>query len=319
MPMIWDSTQILRSARRLCRVGTTSSTGSADSDVIEFVNEALMSQVYPEILKIREEYFVRGSRQALASTVSRYRIHSRAFGNKLREIYWTDSTSVRNRLMSVSPDSLHRYNAANAAGPTGFYIEGDYIVLTPSIAQNAIGNLEQVFFFRPSTLVLANTTRILTAVDTTTKELTSLTAFPTSWIVGSKVDVHSSKSGSEIKVYDVTISAITSSPPYKITITEAIDGTTYGTFAPDVGDYVCLANECAIPALPQEIQPILVDAAAAAMVLAEEDGEAVEMHRAQFVAKITSMKQALEVRVEGKPMRLQAKRGLLRAGRIWTS
>lgn len=319
MPMIWNSTQILRSARRICRVGKTSSTGSADSDVLEMVNEALMSQVYPELLKIREEYFVRGSRLALSSSQSRYRIHSRAFGNKLREIYWTDGTGVRNRLMSVNPDQLHRYNAANTAGPSGFYIEGDYIVLTPSIATNAVGELEQVFFLRPSTLVLVSATRALIAVNSTTKVITSATPFPTSWAVGNLIDIHSYKSGAELKVYDVTIAAITTVVPYTITITEAIDGSTYGTYTPEVGDYVALANECAIPALPQEVQPILVDAAAAAMVLAEEDQEAVEMHRAQFTAKLTSMKQALEVRVEGKPPRLQGKRGLLRAGRIWTS
>ena len=115
------------------------------------------------------------------------------------------------------------------------------------------------YFFRPGDLVTSSNYRIVEGVNLTTKTLTLNSNVLATWTTGKKYDVHSAESGAEIKLWSASV---TTASAKTLIFTDAIDGSREGTAAVEVGDYVTLENEAAIPALPRELHPALAQAAA---------------------------------------------------------
>lgn len=315
MPLSFTATQLLASVRRQAMVPNTSTLGTAQQDVLDEINQAILIDVYPEVTRLREEYFVRQIRIPLLATTSVYRVPKRAFLNKLRSFYYVDTGGQRSEVTPADPDALHIMGNRTSDRVLGLIVQDNDMTCVPRL-EGASGFLEIHYFFRPSALALTVDVRQISVVDTATKTVKSATTWPASWAIGTLLDIHSNLSGSENKVFDVTIATIDNAvAPYTITFVEAIDGTTYGSKSVEVTDWVALAGECAIPPLPQELQPLLVDAGAIALtnVLGDKDGMTLNAQR--YERRLKSLRSALEQRTEGKPRRLTGRRGFLNSGR----
>ena len=121
--------------------------------------------------------------------------------------------------------------------------------------------------------------RRVTSVNTTTKTVGTDTNLPTGWTTVNTFDIHSSKSGAEIKIWEASASAVGGSGTLdKVTFSAAIDGSTFGTTAVEVGDWICLTGEAALPALPVDMHPLLVRAGAARIAEARGDFEGLKAY-----------------------------------------
>lgn len=303
----YRASQIIDSIRNLTML-PTQTEGTEDSDILRHINEALKVSV-SELVSIREEYYIRREKTAITSKV-RYRIPHRAYLNKLRDIYYWDSSGDRCFLGRIEPELLYRYNDSTASEPVGYFVEGNDIVLVPDISSSFTGYIEFVYPFRPGDLVLSTTCRQITNVNTSTKTVTFGSDVPSTWGLTDEFDIHSQNSGAEIKLWDLTPSTCSGN---QIVFNEAIDGSVFGTTAPSVGDWVCLAEECAIPGLPRDLIPTLIRATALRLSEAETDGAAFQLHASHLTEEKRRHLKAMENRVESCPIRIKGRRGILRS------
>lgn len=165
----WMTTDDLISAvKRKISFPISQNTFSED-DIIQFANEEMFIAQVPSVLQYHEEYFVYRVQVPLVSNVSRYTIPDRAIGMKLRDVMWSDSSGNYFEMTRISADDkafFQRNIGANQAIHK-FYIEGNDIVLTPSVVGGPTGALNFFFFLRPNQLVANSRARIIESFQRT--------------------------------------------------------------------------------------------------------------------------------------------------------
>lgn len=293
----YTAEELIETVRNDGMIPDVGATGSQDVDILAHLNKAMLNEMIPDLMKTREEYFVVSRRQAI--TTPRCRIPARAIGQKLRDVVWFNNTE-RTKLFRLAREDLIEHSTIGTTAPYAFYIEGNHIVFVPDAGSFA-GSVELSFFFRPGQLVLSTETRTVSAVDTTLKTITLSSAPPSSWDASMLYDVHSPNSGAEIKLFDLAIGDLTGNI---ITAIPAIDGSDYGTYTPAAGDYVCLAGEAALPALPIELHPILAQAGLVRYLLSQGDIEHLKANEGQLNRMLVNAGIMCEDRVSGRPQKL---------------
>lgn len=291
MPLIYDTDDLLEAVKNSGMIPEAQSTGCQDQDILDHLSAVLQSTIALELMKIREEYYVTTERLAAAQEV---RIPHRAMGLKLRDLYYVSGSD------RIYLDPIPREELENHDEPTdvnGYYLEGAYIKLVaPSTVS---GYVEAAYFMRPNDLVPTSEARQITNIVGQTLTLSS--TVPATWDTADTFDIHSRYSGAELKVWDATASSMTTST---MVMTTPIGGTTFGTHAVVIGDWVCLAGESVIPALPRELHPVLVRGACLRIAEALGDKEAMSYHGALFQSDLNRALTVLEGRVEGRPLRI---------------
>jgi hypothetical protein len=296
----YTSDQLLVSLRQLTMSPNVSADGSDDDDLLLVLDEALKSYVYPELMASRESYFLLRSRTTISSSTSRYRLPVKAAYQKLEGLWLVDSSGNR--------DEMHLLPEGAVDDFRGYRIEGNHVVLYPDTNHNYSGSLEFVFYARPGDLVLTSTCRQITAIDTATKVAT-VAAVPSDWTTSLTYDVHSQHSGAEYKIWDETASAVSGT---SFTFSTAVDGSSFGTSAIEVGDWICEQGECVIPPIPTDMHPALVRAAA--LQIAESLGDQVKVTIHSRILERMFKRAAMlaaEGRVESKPIRPGRYSGIL--------
>lgn len=295
---VFTAESLLISIRNIASVGDTGAPGVTDTDLLLHANEALRNYLLPRVLNLREDYYILRERSALVAGRTRYRLPSRAAYNKLRSLWQVDGTG-RLRLEPIPEEDLADHNGPGAGFPSGYILEGNDIGLIPDTGSYS-GSLEFVYYQRPGSIVLSTEARQVLTVDLVTRVVTFSEDVPTTWTDTLKYDVHSEHSGAELKLWEQSATVLDDT----MTFTGEIDGTVFGTKSVEVGDWIVLAGESALPALPIELHPAL--ARQVALHLAEAGGNAqqVSIH-AQILEKyFTENVKAMEQRVESKPIRL---------------
>lgn len=290
--------------RRISIPSDIASEGKADQDILDVLDEVMMDTIIPAILRLKEDYLVRTLTFATSASPNRYAVPSRAIGNALRDVYYTDTNGTKKYLPPVTRELLPFYGDTAIQVPDGFYFEGDRLILVPP---STGGNLNLSFFFRPGQLVKSTAYRQVVSVDSTTS-ITVDSTVPTGWSTATTFDVHSDKSGAEVRVFDYGASTVSGTT---ITFTQAIDGSVDGTLAVDEGDYVVVAETAAVPALPRDAHPALAQAAACRLLESDGDSEMLKIARETLMQMIDSFGDLFETRVQGKPQIFVNRRSLL--------
>jgi hypothetical protein len=301
MPKAYTGEEILESLRNLAMAPSTGALASRDKDLLVHVDEATRGYLIPRLLNLREDYFVRRQRSSVAAGQVTVRLSPRALFQKLRDLWWV-SDGDRSKLDPIPEEEIdeHSSTGTGAGAPSGYIIEGNDIRLFPDSAATFDGELEQVFFFRPGDLVLSTAARQVLSVDLVLKTATLASAPPAGWGASNTFDVHSKHSGAEPKVWDEA-AAIAGSV---LTFTDPIDGTAFGTKAVEIGDWVCLAGEAALPGVPIEIHGLMARAGALQAAESIGDAQQVQVHGAILEKYLGEITKAMEVRVEGRPVRI---------------
>jgi hypothetical protein len=292
--------ELISAVRQIGMIPDTGSTGTEDADILKYINEAVSVYLVPRLLKTRENYFIQRERTTLGSS-TRYVIPHRALYQKLRDVFYIDSSDNRYVLVSVPPGHRTYYSESGAVSPIGYFLEGNYVVLVPEDTTGLSGSLEFVYFSRPGEVVKTTSCGVISSVNTGTKVITCTADVSALFSAGDSLDVHSPNSGGELRQWDLTVSLVSTTD---VTVAEEIDGSVFGTTALAAGDYVCLAEEAALPALPREFHPIIARAAAVSVSEAIGDVNGIKVHTQLFEQQLHHALGATESRVEGKPMRL---------------
>jgi hypothetical protein len=307
MALIYTAEELIESIRNLGMVPKSGTQGGDDADILRHINESMSLDIIPALMEIKEEYFVVTTRLTLGAAL-KYRIPTRAIADKLRYIRYVDSSGSRSSdsMEEIPPSCQNEFSWSSTSKPSAYYIEGNYICL---VGSSFSGYLEVSWYFRPGQLVLSTECRQITSILAKTVTLSS--AVPTTWSTVNEFDIHSTESGAEIKVWGESATAVGGAgTENKITFTNAIDGTTFGTHTVEVGDWVCLEKEAAIPAVPVDIHPLLIRAVSMRLAESQGDAQNIRVEHDLFVEAKKGVLKNFNYR-SGNPPRIKGCRGIL--------
>lgn len=299
--MIYTGEQLVTEIQKIAGIPAREIQGYKKADLLEHADAFLSSRLLAQVMAGREDFYVQRERIAITSTKNDYRIPTRAIGDKLRGIWYVDTQGNRCKLDPILVSELHRYS------PTSTTLHGFYFTATMI---NLVGNpgsgfLELSYGFRVGKIVLSTEARQVVTVPTA-NQLTigsSLAGF----VANAYTDIHSAYGGHDLKLWRNKIASVAGGG-LTINLTDPIDGSTFGTRAVEVGDWICLERQTALVALPEELIPALARGVAKRISEAENDREGAEYHSAEGEkdAKAATSLVASD-RVQAKPARFMGR------------
>ena len=314
----YTADELIALVRDEARIPDTAATGNADSDILNRINETLTCYLYGMVMEVKEEYFLRTTRYDLSSTEERYKIPARAMYQKLRDVKWAETETggyfpLAHMNVGQLDDTYSSTTTSDA--PSAFYVEGNHIHLWPNLS-GATGFIDLSYYLAPGDLVLqANVAKVKAGgIDVDAKTVQLDRALPTTgsatWNGSVLYDIHSPDSGAELRKWH---GALTGEPNVDdvnapiLTFDTPIDGSVVGEDPIEVGDYVCLTNEAALPGVPRELHPTVGKLTAAQILEDEGDLEGVQAKMALSDRELYGYKKSkgalerMENRVEAKP------------------
>lgn len=257
-------TETLISSVKRRTLAPTAQKTFEDSDIIELANEELGTTLVPDIMQVREDFFLKSESITLVGLVPSYNIPRRAIGDALKEVFFVDNSGTRRQLSRID---IHEFptEIRTEKEPRFYTMMGDKIRVLPTPSTSVSGSLEVWYFERPNDLVATSQVTKITEISSTDGEttLTVDTDQSGAWSTSQKFDLLSAKSPFELWKKDFTLSSIGSS---SITLPTSTFENEAGIVTAEVGDYLSLARTCNIPMVPQEFHPILAQMTAARLM-----------------------------------------------------
>lgn len=256
-----------------------------DAEILELAYDALLAELVPLIVNMREEYFVKSETSTANPVVS---ISSRALGLALREVKLLRNTEV----VDLPRINLEDVTSTATGTPEFFYLENNSIVLYPPPSA-VLDQLKQSFCFRPSKLVTPTETATITAINSATGVITA--TIPAAWSIAKKFDLVSAGSGHDVIAWNLAASSVN--------LTDITIASVPATLA--VGDSICLAGESLYAQVPDEAFDLLSQLTVCDCL--EEMGALTELQAAQAKAEKlkSSLASILSNRVQGAPKKFR--------------
>lgn len=273
---------------------SASGSGIKDADITLMLNEEA-DEICVHLLEANEDYLAVIEKIQPVANQDEYRINTRAFYQKIKSIYAINGDNNSRRLLRFIDDQARDFSLTTSDTPSYYFIRGNYIVFVPDMGDSPDGWFEVSFYFKPSQLVLSTECRQITNVDTLNKRLTVGSTLPASWSTNNKFDIHGQYSGAEVKQWSLVPTLVGGTT---VTFNDTIDTTIVGRKTPEIGDWLCLENQCALPALPVELHPALAQAAVCRVYESLNDKESLETHALKLNRMIDVNRLGLNDRVE---------------------
>jgi len=253
------------------------------AEVLALADESLLSVILPNIIKVREEYYVFNKTHTITANVSAYEIPSRAIGAILRDVQIVDDNGRIRDVPRIEPENQV---STQTGSLMGYFIRDNKVILhqTPS---STTGTLRLPFFIQPGNLVLAAAGAVITAINTTTKVIT-VGSIPSTWITGNSFDLISCKGSHSYRDIDLVSTLVSGS---NITLPSLPDDLV-------VGDYVNLAEESSLVQVPSPYRAVLAQDVAAEMIGAMNQPNA-DRAKAKALGLMQSAQGLITPRVRG--------------------
>lgn len=282
MAQTFDTSRLVDSVRRRGAIPNTTATGVVDQEIVEMGTEVIHEWILPLVMKVREEFFVHSTDYLFEDGDDTIAIPTRAIGGKIRDIAGVTTNNGTFDIPRIeigdthSPISWSGNWGSNTYNPIGHYFMDTNIKFFPAVTNGS--QVIRVFYFRrPNDLALTNLGGQVTSINTGTNEV-SLNAVPSTWTVGTNVDViehiphfktiYDSTSIVAINGFDIELDDVTGI---------------------SVGDYVYSEGYSPIPQIPYELHRLLERGVVARMLQSQSDPQ----WKDEYNLFNTAMKEAL--------------------------
>jgi hypothetical protein len=252
----------------------------SDAELLTLLNDEQKVTILPLIMKLHEDFLLQNETYTVTAG-STYRLPARAVGNKVRDVKLLVSSDYE--------DIERRFEEDRSQNLKGYYITRNSIELSDHYTS---GTLVVTYFMSLSDLILEASAAEVQSIDSATQ--VTVTALPSSITTSTPVDFMQANSPNDVLAIDQTITNIAS---------------TQLTFAslPDdlaVGDYICLAKQTPIPAIPEELVPVLTQAALVTALAGKKD-RASEFEKKRLDEMVESMVEMLDTRSESNDVHIR--------------
>lgn len=285
MAVDYSTTSLIAAVKRIACIPTSQKLFT-DATLVGILNDELQSSLVPEIMSVREEYFVTYKEYIVPVHSEPFLIDipSDAVGGKLREVAWVDSNQ---RLVKVARIDLEQSDGIQPDFLlAGFRIQDNSVVLAPSQG----GTIRLYYFKRPNELVTISQAAKVVGISGNDIQIGS--AIPTSWTVGEKLNTISLVQPFGVKASELTIMNVAF--PI-VTVDTVVDV--------EIGDWICLDGYSPIPQIPVEAHKVLAQMAAVKCLESMGDDK-VSVAQAKANKLIESLFKMINPRIDASPKRI---------------
>jgi len=305
--MIYTTEDLITSIKTRGLLPSSQSTFQ-DSNLISLMNEEIMSSIVPDIITMREDFFLRSKDSTITAGISRYPMPDRAIGNVLKKVFLKDSLTNRKEVPRLNISDMIAFTSTGEV--VGYLLEGDYVKIIPATA--TFPTMEMWYYERPSKLVETSLCAKITAISSGsgTTTYTVNTDLTGSLSVGSQVDFLNSTSPLLLWCKDVVITAITSTT-ISVSTTD-VSNENGDIELPQVNDYICPQFSTNIPMLPEEFHPIIVQLTVARCMEALGHMDKLQAVNAKLSEMRKSAMDMIANRVDSEPSKIINRNSILR-------
>lgn len=312
--MFYTTNQIIESveARTLAPTGQPT---YQNSDYVRFANEELQIKIVPDIMTIREDFFLRVLNYSITNAQASYTLPERTLGNTLKDLFYIDQNGNRYPISRVNINDIP-LNTAATIYPQTFYMKGDQVVLVPTPTAT-VGTMEAWYYERPSELVLTEACGQITSIALNTP-LAGQTTYTVNADVSSYATLDFVSGTSPFRDYSIDVTPVSATSTTVVVTNTDVDSES-GSLLPVVGDWICEAQTSPIPMVPQEFHPLLAELVAGRVVQGLGDAQKLEAINANVGMMRQNMLNMIANRIEQKQEVIVNRYGLTRAsGYGWT-
>lgn len=304
-----NSDELLKSIKRRA-VTPASQNLFEDQDFLDFATEEIDSHIVQLVTEQQANHFLVTRDIPIVAGKSKYPIHYRATGNKLKDLAFVPVNSNEQvcKMSEVDISEVYDISSYNTNQPYSYYTSSNEICLIPETS-NYTGSLRMSFYLRTNALVPMTEVGTITAIDFTLGIIT-VDSVPEKFLITNKYDFVMCQSPHKIITFDNSITSVN-------TVTKQI---TFGTGnLPEslvVGDLCCLGGETGIPNIPSDLHNLVAHRAAARILAAVGDTEALQIAEAQSQVLQKAAAETVRNRIEGSNKKIVNRSGFLnRRGR----
>jgi hypothetical protein len=284
MAVDYTTTRLIDSVER--RAGFPTRQGLyTEQDFIDFMNEAMYQEVVPEIMRVREEFFLTSTEYDIVSGQADYAIPSMAIGQKVRSVELFDPNDpYGTNFVVIGRADIEALGSRVGPGSstTVYYMNGNNITLYPTPQSTGTDVKLRIRYFRkPAELVTPNEGAVINAIDTGTG-VVSLASIPVGWSTASVLDFTRG-----VAPFSVVAEAVTPSNVSGTDIT--VDLTTAALL--QEGDTVALAGYSIVPqiAMP-EAHRLLEEACVMNVLEGIDDSDGLARASTRFVRYLENLR-----------------------------
>lgn len=310
MARVNTATEFIKGVKRRAAIPENQATFEAE-DFLAFADEELLLGVVPAIMSLHEDYFLYETEVTLQSDKTQYEIPSRAVGNKLRDVQYKPDPKTHIEMTRIGIGE--RFNSYNGSfmDIQRYYLKNNKVVVSESLASGSAGNLNFVFYIKPSQLVLEERIGIITGINDLNNGTTQIviSEVPDNFNTSILYDVYKSESPRTILNIDMT----------PLSINTVLKTVTFSTDdIPDelkIGDHLAQAGEATLPQIPNEFDAMLEQMVACRILEAQGDTQGLQ----NALLKLQQMNNAggtlIDNRVDDSPEKIVNRHSTLRSGR----
>jgi len=309
----YDVTELLESIKVRCLAPISQITFS-EEDLIRFANEEIEMKMIPNIIRVKEEFYVKSDLYTLSGGATRFEIPYRAVGSKLRNVQYVFSNATY-PMTRIQPEEIPFFEYGSTAGSqNAFYLENNYVVL-PAQYSDGNGQIKLSYYFKPNKLVDTTRVGVISAIDRVGDgTLGSVTidalSFPQNLTPGTLVDFLQVKPNYRTYNYDITIQNVNPTTNQVFFLLSEIPQDLI------VGDHVASAGECIIPQIPQELHPMLAQSVACRLLEAMGDKDNLAMANQKLAEMENNLFALIDQRTEGNPQKVNNQNGILSRSKV---
>lgn len=257
----------------------------SNSDFLVLLNMQMKTEIVPTMMLLSEDYFLLTKDFTIASGTV-YKLPSRSIGSKIRDVQYIDGSGNINH-----PNRLLEED--QGLGGSGYYIFRNEIRLSDDYTS---GTLRIQYFSRPNELVLTTSCGQISSINTATNEVV-VSSLPSTMTTGVLIDFVQNNNPFDLLDYDEAITNVVGT-----TVTFAALPTDLA-----VGDWICLAKQSPVPMMPEEMHPLLVQAALVSC-LASKNDKAFDYEAKLLEKQKQDMIRMLDPRVESDSIKFRSGR-----------
>lgn len=310
----YDVNELIESVKVRCLMPVSQLTFQ-EEDIIRFANEEMDLKMVPNIIRVKEEFYVTSEDVAISSSSNNmFEVPYRAVGSKLRNVQYVNdnNTHVMSR---IQPEEIPYFESGASDGRQNvFYMKGNYVVLPRRFASND-GSLRLSYHLAPNKLVLSTRVGVISDIDrvgdgTLGSVTLSNVTFPDNLAASTNVDFLQTRPGFQTYSFDVTVQ--NSNPTTKqvfINLTDIPDALV-------VGDHIATAGECIIPQMPVELHSMLAQSIACRVLEAMGDNDNLTRAYEKLRDMENNLFALIDQRTEGNPQKVNNIRGPMRRSKI---
>lgn len=308
-----NSTDLIASVVRRAHIPESQVTFQ-DTDILAFANEEMKIGLVPSVMELHEEFFTKPYEIALTPFISSYAIPGRPIGQKIRNIFYKDSSGNLKEMARILPENLVFYQLRTAINyPNTFFLSNNNIVLVPELSSGPAGTLVVTVFERPSELVTSDQVATVQSINLVSGVIT-FDQIPTTFLPTLEYDFLQLSSGHKTYAEDITPLSINTVLKTMTFTPSQIPN--YGPNVLQVGDMVCIAEQCFIPQIPDELHPVLAQRAACRCLEAQGDTAGLQAANLKLQEMEVKIGILIDNRTEGNPQKVNNLRGSLREAKI---